>query len=361
MRMTNKRLNILGLISIIMIVVTVFLYTPHKQKEITLLRGSYLMGGLSMDDINTIIITKGSNNITLNRKDDNFTIKEKSGYLADAKTINELFTKCLDIKVDDFITNKKSNYKTLGLTKDTPESIKITFKDKNGKVISGIIVGNRTDNGRGNYIKSINKDDVYTSLDLLYFKTDVKEYLDKSIFNIKSKDISSISLKGKDGYMISKGPSDEVRLINPPEGKKVDKSSINSVFNVLVGLEFDDVAKASTQKLDFTDEFICKTKNKITYHILKANKGKNIWIKVNAMGPSAEDIQESRKISREDSEKTLKNKSSILDSGEIAKKFNQRTNEWVYKIPSFKAKDLNKKMNDLLKKEPSKKKNKDKP
>jgi len=356
MRITNKKLNMLTIIAIVLTIITVSLYIPRPEKEITLSKGSYLAGGLTLDDIATINISKGKIKTTLKKRDNGFVVTEKNNYPADTRKINELYTKVLDIKVENFITNKKANYKELGVSDDSKDATIISFKDDKGKLISGLIVGKTSDNGRGNYVRLMNKSDVYISDIIQYFNCEPSDYLNKTITKLKTSDVKRLDVIDNTGnYSINKNSSGEVVLLNAPKDKKIDKGALNSVFNSITSLNFNDVSKASDKSLDFKREVICEVEGKVKYHIYIAKQGEDTWIKAKAEEPKYSDIENSRRISKNDTESDLKNKSKVLDAGEAAKKFNKMTNGWVYKLASYKAEALNKKLSDLFVKDKDKK------
>jgi len=349
MRMTNRNLKILTATATIMIVVTIMLYIPEPEAEIMLSRGSSLAGGLILEDIYSISVSKGKDQTTLERHGDSFIVADKDGYPADITKINELYTKCLDIKVEEFITDKKDNYKELGVADDSKGSTVIQFMNGDGKNVLGIIVGNFDDDSRGNFVRLINKKDVYISQTMQHFSSEPKYYLDKTLTEFKSDDIKKLIVKDDSGeYTIVKNDSGEVHLVESPKDKKVDKSMLNTMMRAVADIKFDDVSEASAKELEFKREIVCEVVGRVKYHFYLALDGEDSWFKAEAREPDHSVIESSRRISKQDSDTKLKEKSKVLDAVEDVKKFNSVVSGWVYKIPAYQAANFRKKLSDLF-------------
>ncbi len=73
----------------------------------------YLIQGLDPADIGSIVLGAGDSAVTLKREGGRFVVVNKDNYPADAKEINNLLTKCLEIRTSEFITDNPANHEDL--------------------------------------------------------------------------------------------------------------------------------------------------------------------------------------------------------------------------------------------------------
>src|SRR4030043_519844 len=126
--MSNKKLAILGIIAVFMVIWAVVQTRIANKPGTTSGIPAYLIQGLETRDIGGITVRAGEDETTLKQQGGRFVVSNKDNYPAETKQINDLITKCLDIQTTQFITERKENHESLGLTEDKARNVVKFFK-----------------------------------------------------------------------------------------------------------------------------------------------------------------------------------------------------------------------------------------
>ena len=136
-------------------------------------------------------------------------------------------------------------------------------------------------------------------------------------------------------------------LENIPEGKKAKTSECDQVFTALTNLRFDDVMRQSSD-LTFDGQYICRLNNTTVYTIKTARKDDKAYVTCGAEY-TGEIPQKDRRV---ESEEELKVKEAKLLALDKVQRFTAKHQGWVYEIAEWKAKNLTKRLSDLVEDEP---------
>ena len=351
--MSNKKLIILGAVAVIMVLLTVVQSYISNRPVRTMTMDSPLIQGLKTSDIDRIILGPPDKMLTLKKGGDQFFLVDKDDYPASTRQINNLITSSLDIRIKELITDNPKNFKDLDLTQDTATSV-IKFLNAEEELITGILVGKRDEMAKGDYVRLISIDQgidkkAYLSLNVPFLDMTALSYLDKRLFKTEKQAISKVTVIGPGGkYTVSSGDDNKITLNNIPSGKKVKETIYESVFSAVTDLTFSDVEKESddTRKLDFNTAYICFLKNTGIYTFLLAEKDDKTFIKCSSDFKDKEPVRVKKGV--EESDEQLKKKEAKLLAREASLNFNKRHRGWVYQIPSWKAVDMTRKLEDLI-------------
>jgi hypothetical protein len=351
--MSNKKLIILGAVAVIMVLLTVVQSYLSNGPVRTMTMDSPLIQGLKTADIDRITLGPPDKMLTLKKRGDQFYLVEKDNYPASLQQINNLITSSLDIRIKELVTDSPKNFKDLDLTQDTATSV-IKFLNAEEALITGIMVGKRDEMAKGDYVRLVSADQdmdkkAYLSINVPRMDMTALSYLDKSLFKTEKQTISKVTVIGPEGrYTISSGKDNKITLDNIPEGKKVKETIYEGVFSAATDLTFSDVEKesAETRKLDFKNTYICFLKNTGVYTFKLAEKDDKTYISVSSDFTDKEPVRVKKGIAESDEQ--LKKKEAKLLAREASLKYNKRHRGWVYQIPSWKAIDMTRKLEDLI-------------
>ena len=344
--MTNKKLIVLGIIATALVVIAVFQARLAKTKSFTTAAESVLIQGLDTAKIASITVTAGDDQLTLVRLAEGFAVADKNNYPAKTEQINELLTRCLDIKTVDHITANAKNHNDLGVTEEDARYV-VKFLDSQNEPITGIVVSNSNEQGK-TYVRQISSDDVYLAAGSIWLQTDPMNYIEKQLAKIDTEKISSVTLTSPEGtYTLKKQKdTDQIVLENIPEGKKLKGSDYKRVFNALDGLNINDVQKKSeASDLNFDTKYVCALEDLTVYTVSLAKKDDGNYLTATAKYTGDAKITKDRTVESEDE---LKAKEAKLLAIKAVKDFSEKHAGWVYKIPQYKADNLTKKLADLL-------------
>jgi hypothetical protein len=344
--MNNKKLITLGLVAAITLTAAIMQIKFANKKTAAPTQISYLVQGLDTDSIGSISVTDMKGSVTLNRAGNIFVVLESDNHPAQSDKINDLLTKCLDLKPAELTTDDPANHIDLGVTEETA-TYTVKFFDKESNLITGIIMSEVTPQKGGSYIRLISSNSVYLALDAPWLNAAPIDYIDSELLPLSREKIESVTVKlPSETYTLNKKDG-SVTLAEMPEGRKLKPASeLNNVFNALAGMTFTDVKRESTVEsvLDFDKTFTCRLSDSTVYTFELAAMNENIFAKCKAEFTDETEVTKDRGV---ESEEQLKKKEAILVGRNNAKKFTRKTAGWVYKLANSKSKYLTQTIEDL--------------
>lgn len=348
--MTDKKFSILGAAAAAMVVLALVMNAVTSKKGASASDAvTYLIQGLDMTPVQQITV-KGtsSETVVLTKKDGKFYVDSAAGYPAKVSAINDLLTKCLDIKTGELYTSNVSNFDDLEVSDEKARYV-VKFFDEAGEVLTGVIVG--ANKQPGNYVRKFADNKVYVSQASFWANTGSTSYIDTELTTLKGEDVSEVSLSGAAGaYKITSNDAGK-QLEGIPAGKQAKGTDYVNVFDALNRLSFTDVAKVdSMPELNFDYTYVATMKDSTVYRFELAQKGSDYWAKCSAVFTNDEKVMKANKVESEDE---LKAKEEILLGREGAIKFTSEHKGWVYKLQSWSAKNLTKPFDELIEDAPA--------
>jgi hypothetical protein len=351
--MSNRRLIVLAIIAGLMVVWAVFQSNISNKPKTRPGSPVYLVQGLDPADIDSIVLGKADNTVTLKRQGGRFVVANKDNYPAVTAKVNELITKCLDIKTGELYTADKANHKALGVTEEDAEIV-VKFFRPDSSLLTGVVMGKSKEQGQGSYVRLLSNDSVYVTMEQPWFSNSAMNYIEQELFSINRDDIESVTVNGPDEvYTLRVGDSsDDIILENLPEGKKLKNSDAKNVLFVLASLRFDDVKNESTveDKFSFNRQFICRLKDSTVYTIKIAERDDKTYITCSA--EFTDKILVTEKEVKDSNDTELKEKEARFLARDKANEFSAKNKGWIYEIPEYKAKNLTKPLFELVEDEP---------
>lgn len=346
--MSNKNLGILAIVAAFMVIVAAVLSGLSESVPKGSTGPTYLIQGLADASIGRIVVGSGDDAVTLRKSGRSFRVAEKSDYPADIKQINELIRNCADIKTaGSATTSNPKNHADLEVTEDKGASVvKFFTPDPNSELITGVIIGKNVEAGQGKYVRRLPQNEVYVTTESPWIRDQATDYIDQDLVSVKREDINSVTVNpGGETYTLKAGEGDSVSLANLPAGKKLKNTDARSVVTALTDLRFDDVRRTgSLGGAAFDRQYVCTLDNQVVYTLSLAEKDEKIYA-LCAARYTGEEPKKERKV---ESEEELKKKEAKLLAMEEARNFSTKHSGWVYEIPEWKAKNLTKKLSELL-------------
>lgn len=345
--MSNQKLGVLAVVAAVMVLVAV-ISARRPTAEPTKLSGpAYLIQGLDPASIDGITVGHGKDEVKIGRRNNQFVVTDIN-YPADAKQINDLITKTLDIKTGDLYTTDAKNHEELEVTEEKARGL-VKFFKADGTLLAGVVVGKGRESGQGAYVRQASSDDVYVADETPYFGTRALDYVNQEIASIKSEDVNVVTVAMPEGSYTLRVPKsgDGVLFEGLPADKKLKDSEAKSVFTALQGLRFEDVnVPSEIEGLSFDHLYVVRMDDSTEYTLELAKKGAKTYLKARAAYTSPAKVTINPE--KQDSPEELKKKEAILLAQEGAQRFTLRHKAWVYEIPDWKAKYLMKPRSELL-------------
>jgi hypothetical protein len=343
--MSDKKLTILGVVAVVMVLWAVVQSRVSNRPKAESDRLVYLIQGLDPAGIDSIVLGTGEEEVTLKRQGKEFVVVNKDNYPAKTSEINDLISKCLEIKTSGFITDNPANHEDLEVTEEKARSV-VKFFKPDSSPLTGVVVGKSEELGQGTYVRLASNDKVYAAQSVPWFGGQATNYIEQELVSVKREDIESVTFSSPSGgYTLKpKEGSQDIVMENIPAGKKLKDSDSRSVFTALTSLRFDDVKKKSSD-LNFDKEYVCRLKDSTVYTLKIAQKDEKTYIVCEAVYTDTTPITKDSDV---ESEEELKAKEAKLLARDNAPKFTAKHQAWVYEIPEWKANNLTKELSDLI-------------
>jgi hypothetical protein len=350
--MSNKNLTILGVVTILMVIWAVIQSRVSSMPRSGPEGLSYLIPGLDTTGIGSIVVGTGEDAVTLKRRGRAFVVTNKDNYPAVTSTISELITTCLDIKTAELYTDEATYHEDLEVTEEKARSVvKFMTPEPNSTILAGVVVGKSRELGEGTYVRLVSddkvaSDKVYVTSNVPWIKDGATDYIEQELVSVNREDINSVtvSFPGGDYTLKPKEGSKDISLLNIPAGKKAKSSECDRVFNALSNLRFDDV-RAQSSGLIFDRRYVCKLNDSTVYTLEIAQKDDKTYVSCTAEYTGEVPKKDMTKV---EPEEVLKEKEAKLLAWEKAQKFAAKHKGWKYEIAEWKAKDLTKKLSELV-------------
>jgi len=348
--MDNKKLILLGIITVCMIAWAIVQSHISNRPRTEAEKSAYLIQGLDPSNIDSIVLGTGENEVTLKRNGRRFVVTNKDNYPAETADINNLIASCLDIKVDELVTDNPSNYKDLGVTEEDAISIVKFLKPDSGLLV-GVIVGKGKDQGRGAFVRIIPGNKVYVTLERPWIKNQAMNYINRELVTVDRKSIESVTVSSSDETYTLKANDggEDIILENHPPDKKLKNGDCEAVFTALNNLRFEDVMKetaTSSKELTFNNKFVCRLKDSTVYTMKIAQKDDKTFITCLAEFTDKNPVTKEEGIV--ESEDVLKEKETKLLARDKAEEFSSRHGNWVYEISENDTGNLVKQLSELF-------------
>ena len=235
--------------------------------------GSEVVTKLEPEKVTSVVITDKDGTVTLEQKDQQWTVAERDGFPANFEDIKKLVTSSVTLKSLRTIRASKSQLGRFELVDPTVEKensgLKIEFKGADGSELKTIRLGKKSggqtganagspqgarENQRFVYADGkINSIEIDFSSAFNDIAADASEWLQKDDF-IKIEKIKSVSVTQPDATnswtLIREKEGDDMTLVDAKEDEKLDSSKGNSAGRVFGFANFDDVASKSAKPED---------------------------------------------------------------------------------------------------------------
>jgi hypothetical protein len=350
--MSYRKLAILGIVAAAMALWTMVLsHNVRRPAAGGFIAGGTLLQGFDPAAIGSIVLKSDGKQVTLARQGALFVVAEKDHYPAKMSQINYLITMCLDIKTNEYITSEKANFSELGVGDEKPAT-SVTFLKPDKSVIAGILIGKRSSDMQGAYVRLASSDKVYLSTNAPPLSMGAMDFIQNMLTEHPSDDVAMVKVEAPmGGYVITKEPNRGAVLVDaPPPGKRVKQNEVDQIFAALNNLSFDDVRK-DPGNLKFDRTYTCQLRNSTVYTVTLASKAGKTFAKC-----AADFLDKSAVVKKTgvESEAELKAKETKLLARDQAAVFAKRTEGWIYEIPPVKAKAMTMTLAELIEDEPAK-------
>lgn len=335
----NRRLAVLLAVTVVAVIAAVFLARGGGGPRNDPLAGRKVLPEFAqrVDSVARVTLVSGGVKTTFVRQGDGWTVEEKAGYPADGAKVHQMVLGLADLTYVEPKTRKPDLYSRLDLddpAKKDSKSTLVTASDDKGSLLGEIITGKRKvdELGGGNdgiYVRKPGDAQSWLARGTLDLSGGTAAWLDKKLLDIPAGDLKSVALTQPDGgklaFLRAKAGAPFALSAPPPAGKKLKSDgALDDPAGALAGLELSDVKPAKDV------EFPAKGVNQAHYEgldglvidVTLVNKDGTDWARIAVSGTG--------------------------DASKRAADLQAKFAPWVFALPSFKAKLMETKLDDVL-------------
>ena len=283
-----------------------------------------------INNLSQVSISSAGKSVTLTIEADQWVLAEYKSYPVDTGKLRQLILALADAKKLEEKTSKVEMYERLGVEDSSANSYNTEIRLNGPDSARTLIIGNLAQR-EYRYARIAGEATSWLIDQNPTLPSELSDWLLPEILNIDSSRIQSVTITHGDGETINIHKEDaavtDYSVSDIPGGRKLSYSSIvDGMAGVVSGLNLEDVAESSNAAQDVSAATtVFKTFDGLEITIESSIRDENSWITVSANQPDA-------------------------TSGEAAK-INERVSGWAYQIQSYKAEQLRRRWDDILKTE----------
>jgi FKBP-type peptidyl-prolyl cis-trans isomerase len=283
--------------------------------------GKEVVTKLDPTKITKITITDKDGSVSLEMNDEKWTVTERDGFIANFENIQKLVSSAVTLKSLRQVRASKKQHGRFELIDPSVEKensgTKVDFKDTDNNVLKSLVLGKKNSSQSGANAGSpfgssdnqrfvlvdgkISVIEIDFSSALNDIEASASEWIQKDDF-LKIEKIKSVSISqpnAEDSWTVNREKEgDDMNLLNPKEGEKLDSSKGNSAGRVFGFANFDDVASKSAKSEDIgMDKAVTaniETFEGYKYDIKMAKKGEDHYMTVVGSGSRIAQEDESK-------------------------------------------------------------------
>jgi len=274
-----------------------------------------------------IVRTESDDEIVIRKTDDNWVSTSRSDYPVDIGRIRELLLALADAKLVEQKTARPENYAQLGVDDPANEGSKatrLTIAGDGGNEID-LILGNVAQPGY-RYARKFDAAQSWLIDKDPTLPATAADWLLKDVVDVKPGAVRAVTISHPDGERIHIGKESaeqtDFDVADIPDGRELSYPTVaNGIAGVLSALKFDDVRAGG----EFGDDAVTTT--------FETFDGDRIEV---------------RSLAEDGADWITLRASSEDGDGELAAAINARTEDWQYRIASYKANQLTRRWDDIL-------------
>jgi Domain of unknown function (DUF4340) len=304
------------------------------------------------DDIQSIVIARKDGSFRIVRDGDRWLVPDKSKYPASTDAVRRLLVGLSELRALEAKTTTAATYPELDVENvDSPnaKSVQVSLLDAGGGTVLSVIVG-KSRFGRGGgagdgvYVRKAGDAQAWLAQGRVTVDREIVAWLDRKIAEVPRERVSTVTVKAPGQTLtVSRAKADDkdFALKDVPADRKAKAAyDINAVGGAFEGLELDDVRPAADVKFTATSP----ATEAVTFDGLRitasfAEQDGATWVRFAAKAePPATPV-------KTEGESKLKSADEVKKEGEA---INARVGGWAYKLQTYKAEALRRKLEDLL-------------
>lgn len=323
-----------------------------------------------LNDLDSVTITDADGQLTVSHEDDVWRVRDKSGYPADTATLRQVLLAVAEARKVEQKTANPSLYDRLGVQHPAEEGGDGVLIEASAPEFGfSLILG---DSAQGDYrYARIPAEEQSWLIDRNPdLPEDVAGWLRSGIVDIASTEVRSVEIRHTDGETIRLGKENPqagtFTVEEIPDGRELSYPTVvNGIAGALGNLTLEDVAPAGEEDFTPTARVTFVTFDGLQVDVTTGEIDEATWITVDAAttaadaavapAPAEPEPPGSEPVTAAADETpdtdTAEEEAAAPTPAERADDINARTAGWRYRIAAYKADQLTRRWEDILKAE----------
>lgn len=383
--MNAKNLSMLTFLTLVIAVMALWLSQPPMVLEKNKPVFPKLMD--TINEVTAINVTTKNDNFTVERNGELWVLKEKFNYPVAIDKVRSTLLGLTDLTTVEAKTATPSLYSKLGVEEVTAEDSKSTLlslKNKDGKTVASIILGNfqpaKSDTTLNEiYVRKAGEPQAWLTQGFLRIERMPMDWVEKRILDLESKRLRQVSITqpGDHSLVIFKAQPEETnyQLKDLPAGAHVKAPyELGQIANVLSALNINEVtaetevkfAEDSTYRAVFTSfdglevtmtamekegKYYAKFAATVVAAVMPPAKSDTAAVQESKAKAGKEEGKESENKDAKDKKSKEEDKTGLKTVAEVKTEVEllmPKLSGWVFEIPKYKMEPLLKKSSDLI-------------
>ncbi|MEM9384424.1 MAG: DUF4340 domain-containing protein [Pseudomonadota bacterium] len=318
----------------------------------------------AVNNIDSIRLNAGDQEITLDRGETGWSIRERDGYAAQVGRVRELLLTLAEATVLEEKTSDPENYAALGLASPTTVTITSDAFDEAQEVS----IGNGARRGSATYVRRGNEAPTWLVSGSISAQADTLSWIDPIILDVPGERIQSATITHADGEVvrIEKASPQEIGydVLDVPEGKELRYDAIaNPIGSTLATLRLEEVSSAAEGSPLDDSELLTNVRyatfDGLILEVQTYDGGDAQWLTLAASvdEEQAQRFAPSSSASETDASSLAEENAAPSEGDEFATlaqveaeadELNARLGPWVYSVGRYKIEQLTRRMDDLV-------------
>jgi hypothetical protein len=342
--MTPKLFTGLSIAAVASLALAAVVHSSADSWSTGVAAGSKLLPTLQRDmpRLATITLRQGAQSLTLERKGETWSLKDRGGYPVQGERVRALLLRLADAELVDRKTRNPERFSLLELEDMTAKDAKtrqLTLAEDKGRPLGDLLIGKRSveqfGTGKaGTYVRRPGEKETWLVNAEIDVPTAVNQWVDTTIFEAQIAQVKrvEVAIEGTPSFAIDReagkpANKDSYKLEGGiPEGKKLKSDwTLEDVVNAFARVELEDVRRPVTPPADAKPASIAtwEMENGAKIVLRVRSEGDARWTVVEATGAEG-------------------------DAKTAADAVNARAAGWEFRLPSWKFEQIFKKRDDLI-------------
>ncbi len=336
----------LAIATLALLVCSVWVYSDSVSRGERFSRGQKLLANLNPDEVATIEIVQGSEQLTLERSAEGFTIEQNHGYPARNDAINRFLRDLLDIGLAKEVGTGTALNEELEIEPTTDTTVEIALLNDADQEMVRLRLGKAIEDRSGRYVRRLDRegDPIYLTEGTVALSTTLDSFIRNEIVNVSQSEV--VRVEG-DGFLLeAPEPDASIVLSAIPGGKKEKSVETNKLKSILSRLRFETALLADddeVRQLKFERVLQIDLADESGYQLAFASTDEKSYIQIRGHHNVAQ-VQ----IELDTPKDELEEKVDTLSRIDEIEDFNAFHASWVYEVSSFTADKLKLVKSDLL-------------